>query len=123
VHGSVTNKLIGSYVAKDENFGRVFYVRYVDDFLIGVIGSKETCKRIREEIKIFLEENLAMTLNIDKTHITHTTTEKALFLGYDITCTPKSKMPIAYDSRRRLVRKTTRTIVNAPIKRVIERFR
>lgn len=123
VHGSVTNKLIGSYVANDENFGRVFYVRYVDDFLIGVIGSKETCKRIREEIKIFLEENLAMTLNIDKTHITHTTTEKALFLGYDITCTPKSKMPVAYDSRRRLVRKTTRTIVNAPIKRVIERFR
>lgn len=74
LHGRATNKLIGPYMANDENFGRVFYVRYVDDFLIGVIGSKETCKKIREEIKIFLEEHLAMTLNIDKTRITHTTT-------------------------------------------------
>ena len=78
----------------------MFYVRYVDDFLIGVVGSKETCKKIREEIKIFLEKQLAMTLNIDKTRIIHTTTEKSLFLGYDITCTPKSKMPIGYDSRK-----------------------
>jgi len=123
MHGRATNKRIGTGVANDENFGRVFYVRYVDDFLIGVIGSKETCKKIREEIKIFLEEHLAMTLNIDKTRITHTTTEKALFLGYDITCTPKSKMPIEYDSRKRLIRKTTRTIINAPIKRVVERLR
>ena len=123
LHGRATNKLIGTYMANGGNFGRVFYVRYVDDFLIGVIGSKETCKKIREEIKIFLEKQLAMTLNIDKTRITHTTTEKALFLGYDITCTLKSKMPIGYDSRKRLVRKTTRTIINAPIKRVVEKFR
>lgn len=123
VHGRATNKLIRTTVANDENFGRVFYVRYVDDFLIGVIGSKETCIKIREEIKIFLEERLAMTLNIDKTRITHTTTETALFLGYDISCTPKSKMPIAYNSQKRLVRKTTRTIVNAPIKRIVERLR
>jgi hypothetical protein len=66
---------------------------------------------------------LAMTLNIDKTHITHSTSEKALFLGYEISCTPKSKMPIGYNSRKRLVRKTTRTIMNAPIKRVVERLR
>lgn len=123
MHGRATNKRIGTLVANDENFGRVFYVRYVDDFLIGVIGSKETCKKIREEIKIFLEEHLAMTLNIDKTRITHTTTEKALFLGYDITCTPKSKMPVEYDPRKRLIRKTTRTIINAPVKRVVERLR
>jgi len=122
VHGRAINKLIGTHMVNDKNFGRVFYVRHVDNFLIGVIGSKEACKKIREEIKIFLKEHLAITLNMDKTRITHTTTEKALFLGYDITCTPKSKMPIAYDSRKRLVRKTTRTIINAPIKRIVERF-
>lgn len=122
-HGRAVDKQISTRIAKDENFGRVVYVRYVDDFLIGVIGSKETCMKIREEIKVFLEERLAMTLNMDKTHITHSTTEKALFLGYEISCTPKSKMPIGYDSRGRLVRKTTRTIMNAPIKRVVERLR
>jgi group II intron reverse transcriptase/maturase len=122
-HGSAVDKLISTGIANDENFGRVSYVRYVDDFLIGVIGSKETCMRIREEIKVFLEKHLAMALNIDKTHITHATTEKALFLGYDISCTPKSKMSVGYNSRKRLVRKTTRTILNAPIKRVVERLR
>lgn len=122
-HGSAVDKLIVTTIPNDKNFGRVSYVRYVDDFLIGVIGSKETCKKIREEIKVFLEEHLAMTLNIDKTHITHSTSEKALFLGYEISCTPKSKMPIGYNSRKRLVRKTTRTIMNAPIKRVVERLR
>jgi hypothetical protein len=122
-HGRAVDKQISTRIANDENFGRVVYVRYVDDFLIGVIGSKETCMKIREEIKVFLEERLAMTLNMDKTHITHSTTEKALFLGYEISCTPKSKMPIGYDSRGRLVRKTTRTIMSAPIKRVVERLR
>jgi len=122
-HGCAVDKLIGTSIANDHNFGRVSYVRYVDDFLIGVIGSKETCTKIREEIKVFLKKHLAMNLNIDKTHITHATTEKALFLGYDISCTPKSKMPIRYDSRKRLVRRTTQTIMNAPIKRVVERLR
>ena len=122
-HGRAVDKLIGTTIANDKNFGRVSYVRYVDDFLIGVIGSKETCIKIREEIRVFLEKHLAMTLNIDKTHITHSTTEKALFLGYEISCTPKSKMSIGYDSRKRLIRRTTRTIMNAPMKRVVERLR
>lgn len=122
-HGRAVDKLIMSGMANDESFGRMHYVRYVDDFLIGMMGSKETCRKIREEIKIFLEERLSMTLNTDKTNITHATTEKALFLGYDISCTPKSKMAIAYNSRGRLTRKTTRTIINAPVKRVVERLR
>lgn len=122
-HKRAVDKLSGTTIANDNNFGRVSYVRYVDDFLIGIIGSKETCMKIREEIKVFLEERLAMTLNIDKTHITHATTEKAVFLGHDISCTPKSKMPVGYNSRGRLVRKITRTIMNAPIKRVVERLR
>ena len=123
-HGRVIDKLlISPTIAKNENFKRVTYVRYVDDFLIGVIGSKETCVKIREEIKTFLEKRLDMTLNIAKTHITHTTTEKALFLGYDISCTPKSKMPIGYNACKRLFRKTTRTVLNASITRVVERLR
>lgn len=122
-HGYAADKTISNTIANDENFGLVEYVRYADDFLIGVQGSKDTCNKIREEIKTFLEKHLAMTLNIDKTHVTHSTTEKALFLGYVISCTPKFKKPIEKDSRNRLVRKTTRTVMNAPIKRVVEKLR
>ena len=31
----------------DENFRRIVYVRYADDFLIGVIGSKEEAESIK----------------------------------------------------------------------------
>ena len=116
------DKTVHSFIAKDVNYGRVHYVRYVDDFLIGVIGSKETCMEIRKEIKNFLENNLAMTLNIDKTKITHATTEKALFLGHNICCTPLSKMKVGYNSKNQLTRRTTRTVLNAPIKTIVEKL-
>lgn len=36
--------------AMDKTFRRLKYVRYADDFLIGVIGSKEECVRIKADI-------------------------------------------------------------------------
>ena len=35
----------------DADMKRLKYVRYADDFLIGVIGSKEDCIKIKEDIK------------------------------------------------------------------------
>jgi len=37
-------------IGNDPDYKRVRYVRYADDFLIGVIGSKEDCEEIRAEI-------------------------------------------------------------------------
>ena len=34
----------------DENFRRLKYVRYADDFLIGVIGNKVECEKIKAEV-------------------------------------------------------------------------
>lgn len=42
----------------DENFRRLVYVRYADDFLIGVIGSQQDALDIKNEVGIFLKENL-----------------------------------------------------------------
>ena len=67
----------------DENFKRLKYERYADDFLIGVIGSKEDCKRIKSDIKEFLKKKLNLELSDEKTLITHTS-KSARFLGYDI---------------------------------------
>ena len=38
----------------DEGYRRIKYVRYADDFIIGVIGSKSDCEAIKEDIKNFL---------------------------------------------------------------------
>ena len=67
----------------DSNFKRIVYVRYADDFLIGVIGSKQEAKQVKEQIKIFVSENLQLELSDEKTLITHSE-KKARFLGYDI---------------------------------------
>ncbi len=70
----------------DENYRRLKYVRYADDFIIGVIGSKEDAKRIKEDIKNFLLNKLSLELSDEKTLITHTS-KSAKFLGYEITVT------------------------------------
>lgn len=67
----------------DENYRVLKYVRYADDFLIGVIGSKEDAKTIKEDIKNFLIDKLALELSDEKTLITHTE-KSAKFLGYEI---------------------------------------
>lgn len=60
------------------------YVRYADDWLIGVRGSKADCIAIKQEISDFLKVELNLDLSEEKTLITHTT-NKARFLGYDVT--------------------------------------
>ena len=70
----------------DESYRRLKYIRYADDFILGVIGSKEDALRIKEDIKSFLSESLALELSEEKTLITHTG-KSAKFLGYEITVT------------------------------------
>lgn len=65
------------------NGKRISYVRYADDFLIGIHGSKEDCKNIKEELAGFLARQYSLTLSDEKTLITHSS-EKVKFLGYNI---------------------------------------
>ena len=77
-------KSITPTVPKDEQYKRIQYTRYADDFLIGVIGSKEDAEQIKQDVKAFLQEKLKLEMSDAKTKITHTG-DRARFLGYDIT--------------------------------------
>ena len=68
---------------KDATGKKIVYVRYADDFLIGVCGSHEDCERIKQELTVFISERLKLELSDEKTKITHSS-ENARFLGYDI---------------------------------------
>jgi hypothetical protein len=68
----------------DCNYRRTQYVRYCDDFLVGIIGSKVDAERVKADIGRFLSDKLDLTLSPEKTLITHGQ-DKARFLGYDIT--------------------------------------
>ena len=75
-----------NYPASDEmdaTMKRLKYVRYADDFLIGVIGSKEDCVSIKEDIKQFMADKLKLELSDEKTLITKTR-KHAKFRGYNL---------------------------------------
>ena len=67
----------------DDTFRRLKYVRYADDFLIGVTGSKEECEKIKADITTFMSDKLKLEMSQEKTLITNAQ-ESAKFLGYEI---------------------------------------
>ena len=78
----------------------VAYCRYADDFVIIVKGNKAQAEAIRAECRTFLEDTLKLTLNMDKTHITHVN-DGFTFLGHRII-------------RKRGPRGTMRTVTTIP---------
>lgn len=68
----------------DTEYKRVVYVRYADDFLIGVIGSKEDAKQVKIDVGEFIKEQLHLEISPEKTLITHGN-DFARFLGYLVT--------------------------------------
>ena len=59
-------------IPNDEKHKAVQYVRYADDFLIGLIGSREEAQTVKDDIKQFMAEKLKLKMSDEKTRITHT---------------------------------------------------
>lgn len=69
--------------SKSQTDKKIVYVRYADDFLLGINGSKEDCQHIKDELSAFIRGTLKMELSEEKTLITHSN-QYARFLGYDV---------------------------------------
>lgn len=85
----------------DSEYKRVVYVRYADDFLIGVIGSKADAKRVKADVGMFISKNLHLEMSAEKTLITHGN-DFAHFLGYEITASSEqnsTRMKTGYTKR------------------------
>ena len=52
--------------------------------MLGFAGPRDEAEEIKEQLKTFLHDKLKLELSPEKTLITHALTEKAQFLGYDI---------------------------------------
>lgn len=76
-------RIMLSLPSKAQTDKRLTYVRYADDFLIGITGSKEDCVAIKGKIKEYLANKLKLELSDEKTLITHSS-NYARFLGYDV---------------------------------------
>ncbi|MBV9256813.1 MAG: group II intron reverse transcriptase domain-containing protein, partial [Ktedonobacteraceae bacterium] len=64
---------------KDPNFVRVRYVRYADDWIVGITGPKHLAEEIKEKVRQFLKARLDLTLSEEKTAITNARTSDAKF--------------------------------------------
>ena len=67
----------------DPQYRRLRYCRYADDILLGFIGPKAEAIEIKHKIGSYLA-SMGLTLSDEKTLITHATTGRARFLGYDV---------------------------------------
>jgi len=107
---------------------RIYYVRYADDFLIGVNGTYDQAVKIRSSIAKFLKVHLKLSLNLKKTKITSAVDGRAQFLGAEI----KRHSSRTHDQKR--VKRVTSVgvtrqrvpnsniIVLAPIERLVKKL-
>lgn len=140
-HHKIVRKLKGKELAKmtkelrrkkipvslpnDEQYKRLVYVRYADDFILGIIGSMQDCKKIRNDIFEFLKMELKLTLNLDKTKITHAATDRANFLGFELHQTPQNKQLVISRLKENINIKavqTTRPLISAPVSKLVEKL-
>jgi group II intron reverse transcriptase/maturase len=68
---------------KSQTDKKIRYVRFADDFLVGVSGSHKDCLWIKRRLSEFVGLFLKMELSEDKTLITHSS-HYARFLGYNV---------------------------------------
>ena len=69
----------------DPGYRRLRYLRYADDHLLGFTGPRAEAEQIKARLAEFLRDDLGLVLNASKTLITHARSQRARFLGYDIT--------------------------------------
>ena len=106
--------------AKDQSDKKIVYVRYADDFLIGVNGTKEECQQIKSLLKEYLTEHLRLELSDEKTKITHSS-NCARFLGYDVRVRRNNQLKKRSDG---VIQRTLNLSVEllVPLKDKIERY-
>jgi len=64
---------------RNPSYRRLQYCRYADDFIVGIIGSKDDAATVKADIKHFLDECLELTISEEKSMLTHNK-DKARFL-------------------------------------------
>jgi group II intron reverse transcriptase/maturase len=89
---------------RDPGYRRLRYCRYADDTLLGFAGPKAEAEQIKDRLAAFLREDLKLELSPGKTLITHARSQRARFLGYEITVAGsdrRTRRPSASDRRNR----------------------
>lgn len=109
--------------SKAQTDKRLKYVRYADDFIIAVNGSRDECAEIKRELGEFIANTLKMELSEEKTLITHSD-EYARFLGYDVRVRRSNKVKRVQKNGKSHTKRTMNYTVelNVPFDDKIQKF-
>jgi group II intron reverse transcriptase/maturase len=111
----------------DSEYVRMRYLRYADDWLIGIGGSHALAEEIKQKIKTFLSDHLKLTLSEEKTCITNARTQEAFFLGTTLKIGNGGKAKVKQMTNwtgKTFKRRTTgwETVMKAPLPRLVKRL-
>lgn len=59
-------RMLSPSLPLDDSYKRVQYVRYADDFIIGVIGGKADAEQIKQDVGQFLKDVLDLEMSDTK---------------------------------------------------------
>jgi group II intron reverse transcriptase/maturase len=79
---------------RDPNYRKIRYVRYADNFVIGISGDKKFAKQIMDKVKVFLKTQLHLNVSEEKSSLLSIVHRQAFFLGFFLKKTPKHLNPI-----------------------------
>lgn len=110
----------------DPNFKRLYYVRYADDFVVGMASSFEEANHVKNNIAEFLKETLELTLNPKKTLISHIEKDGFVFLGtriYRKRVNDRAGKPTIRNKRNIRTRITSELQLDAPIDKLVDKLK
>jgi len=102
-----------------------YYVRYADDWIVGVNGPRYIAEDLKEQIALFLKKNLQLELSEEKTKLTTLKETNGYFLGYEIRIESAKKMMkyISNDGRVSYKRTTGHLVkLHAPIHALVSKL-
>jgi len=72
----------GRFKGVDQEARSILYARYVDDFIMGIVGPKEFAIEVRDLVNTFLQSDLH--LQVKRSELVHRHSNGVKFLGYHI---------------------------------------
>jgi len=102
---------------------RIEYVRYADDWMIGIAGDRKLAYNIKEEVDKFMKNTLDQKLNLSKTKVTDLRVGNVNFLGYEIFL-PRNRPISGYKSKgiKTIRRGQPQLRFDIPVAKTTERY-
>jgi retron-type reverse transcriptase len=102
---------------------RIEYVRYADDWMIGILGEKVLAEQIKSDITYFIKRHLKQQASFIKTKLTNIKEGNAYFLGYNISLSKECNLLSHVEARVNRIRRVNPILhMDASVKILIKKY-